>query len=116
MGSKSILLVAVLSLSAVSFAGTYSGGSGSEALPYLIGNSGDWQELMTTSDDWDEHFVLTEDLNFDGLSLTPVGIDNSTPFSVVFDGNVNIISKPPPRISQAPSQGGLALVESPIWS
>ena len=91
MGSKSILLVAVLFLSAVSFAGTYSGGSGSEALPYLIGDSGDWQELMTTSGDWGSSFILTADVNLAGVNLTPLGNDG-TRFTGVFDGNDNIIS------------------------
>lgn len=89
--NKKIVILAVLILANVSFAGTYSGGSGSEALPYKIGTLGDWQELMTTSLDWDKHFMLTEDLNFNGLSLTPVG-NGSTPFSGVFNGQNHVIS------------------------
>jgi len=81
--------LAVLILANISFAGTYGGGSGTELLPYQIGSIGNWQELKTTSADWGEHFILTADLDFDGLSLTPVGISGS--FTGVFDGQGHVI-------------------------
>ncbi|MCX5635446.1 MAG: peptidase A26, partial [Planctomycetota bacterium] len=85
------LIVAVLFLSAASFGGTYNGGNGTETEPYQINNITDWQELMTTPDDWNQHFILTADVNLAGIALTPVG-NSSTQFTGVFDGNDNIIS------------------------
>ncbi len=89
------LIVTVLFLSAVSFAGTYSGGSGIETEPYQIGNPDDWQELMTTGGDWNKHFILTADVNLAGVTLIPVGGTLTpiwSPFTGIFDGNDHIIS------------------------
>ena len=54
--NQKVVILTVLILANVSFAGTYSGGNGSDFQPYQIGNPGDWQELMTTSDDWNSSF------------------------------------------------------------
>ncbi len=66
-------------------AGTYSGGAGTAAEPYLIANSTDWQELITTEDDWGRHFELTSPLDLAGVPLTPVG-NLTTKFTGTFDG------------------------------
>ena len=88
--NQKIIILAVLILANVSFAGTYSGGNGSELQPYQIADSDDWQELMTTSDDWGSSFILTADVNLAGITLTPVG-NSSTPFTGVFDGQGYVI-------------------------
>jgi hypothetical protein len=94
--NQKVVIVAVLILANVSFAGTYSGGSGTEIEPYQIGNPDDWQELMTTSEDWNKHFILTADVNLAGVTLRPVGgtimMWGGPPFTGVFDGNNHIIS------------------------
>jgi hypothetical protein len=68
----------------------YSGGSGTEADPYKISTVADWQELMNTTVDWDKCFILLNDIDLAGVSLTPIG--NGTPsFTGVFDGNGQVI-------------------------
>jgi hypothetical protein len=89
--NQKVVILTVLILANASFAGTYSGGNGTESQPYQIGNPGNWQELMTTYADWNQHFILTADINLAGITLTPVGNDSKN-FTGVFDGNRNIIS------------------------
>ncbi len=68
----------------------YDGGSGTEAEPFRIAAVSDWQELMATPADWASHFVLTGDLDLDGVLLSPVG-NYSKKFTGVFDGNDYVI-------------------------
>ncbi len=68
----------------------YSGGTGEPNSPYQIGIIADWNDLMTTSDDWDKHFIMIADVNLQGVVLTPVGNPTKN-FTGVFDGNDNII-------------------------
>ena len=76
----------------------YDGGSGTEAEPYRISGVSDWQELVATPADWASHFVLTADIDLNGVSVTPIAPDTSTShgfqgteFTGVFDGNDHII-------------------------
>ena len=72
----------------------YSGGSGDSNSPYQIGSVSDWQQLMTSSADWNKNFILIADVNLHGVTLTPVGDYNGssgTNFTGVFDGNDHII-------------------------
>jgi hypothetical protein len=72
----------------------YSGGSGSAEDPYKISTVADWQELTSASGDWDKCFVLMNDIDFEGIELTPVATDidplsegfQGMPFFGVFDG------------------------------
>ncbi len=69
------------------FAGTdpgYCGGSGTEADPFLICRTSDWIHLTQTTDDWDKHFALTDDLNFFGALIPSMGKDGS-----YFSGNLD---------------------------
>jgi len=75
---------------AIAFAGTYSGGSGTQAKPYRISAVPDWQELMATPADWDSHFVLTADIDLNDVPMAPIGNDANN-FTGVFDGNDHII-------------------------
>lgn len=86
MATALILLFAI----ATNCAAEYSGGLGTPAEPYEIGTAADWQDLMDTPTDWDKHFILTADLNLEGLSLSPVG-DYYDHFTGVFDGNSYVI-------------------------
>ena len=54
---------AVLALSTVSFAGTYSGGAGTELDPYLISSVADFDELRNTPADYGKLFEQTSDID-----------------------------------------------------
>jgi len=84
------LLVLSVSLTSITYAASYGGGSGTPENPYQIGSLAHWQTLMNTPEDWGSSFILTTDLNWDGLVLTPVG-NNSGGFTGDFNGNGHII-------------------------
>jgi hypothetical protein len=90
LNQKTAILAVLVLVANAAFAGTYGGGCGTEAMPYQIGKLGDWQELMTTSGDWNAHFELTANLDFGGLSVIPVG-DGTRGFRGVFDGQGHVI-------------------------
>jgi hypothetical protein len=68
----------------------YTGGSGTKEDPYQIHSVEDWQQLMSTSADWNQYFVLTSDIDLKDIILTPVGI-NTAGFSGSFNGNNYVI-------------------------
>lgn len=68
----------------------YAGGSGVEADPFQLSGLADWLELTTTPVDWDKHFVLTGDIDFDGVLLTPTG-NTTTLFKGSLDGNDHVL-------------------------
>lgn len=68
----------------------YSGGSGEPNNPYRIATVSDWQSLMSTPADWNDCFIMTADVNLQGIVLTPVG-NYSNRFTGIFDGNSHII-------------------------
>jgi hypothetical protein len=68
----------------------YSGGSGTEVDPYQISTVSDWNDLMYTPADGNKCFILTTDINLQGVSLMPVGSEE-IPFTGIFDGNSHII-------------------------
>ena len=71
----------------VSLAAGYSGGDGSEESPYEISTVTDWQELINASTASDEHFILTETIDFGGAEILPVGYEVADPnFFGQFDG------------------------------
>ncbi len=74
----------------VSVVYAYSDGNGTEAAPYQIASVSDWQQLMGTSSDWSKYFIMTADIDLQGISLTPVG-NTTTNFTGVFDGDEYII-------------------------
>jgi len=59
-----IIVMAVLLMAASLSAGTYSGGSSTEANPYQIFTTDDLIELSNTSGDWDKHFIQTAEIKF----------------------------------------------------
>ncbi|MGA2916218.1 MAG: GLUG motif-containing protein [Sedimentisphaerales bacterium] len=73
----------------------YSGGSGEPNNPYQIATVSDWQQLMNTPDDWNQCFLLTNDIDLQGVALTPIGNYNQYNvgilFNGVFDGGSHII-------------------------
>jgi hypothetical protein len=83
---------------AANSSGKYSGGLGTTAEPFRISAVPDWQELMATPADWAAYFILTSDIDLNGVSITPIAPDTSTssgfqgtPFTGVFDGNDYVI-------------------------
>ncbi len=84
-----IVLIFLLTFASICQA-QYPGGSGAEANPYQISSVADWQSLMNTPDDWNKHFILTADLDLQGINLSPIGNSNNY-FTGVFDGNGHII-------------------------
>jgi len=82
-------LILLLAFAANSLA-EYSGGTGEPNSPFEIGTVADWQELMDTPGDWDKYFVLTGDIDVNGVAMMPVGNDANN-FTGIFDGNDHII-------------------------
>jgi hypothetical protein len=76
------------------FPGFYSGGSGTEADPYLIANKADLLELGATTTDYDKRFKMTADIDLAGENFTDAIIASGTlglgfagtQFSGTFDG------------------------------
>jgi hypothetical protein len=85
-----VLVIAGLVFCLFSSVFAYSGGSGTEADPYQIATVSDWQQLMNTSSHWNKHFILTADVNLQGVALIPVG-EGWPDFNGIFDGNGHII-------------------------
>jgi PKD repeat protein len=84
-------------------AATYSGGSGILGDPYLISTVQDLLDLSNpaNSADWDKHFLMTNDIDMDGVTgFTPIAPDtdgsnwdfDGSAFTGVFDGNNHIIN------------------------
>lgn len=55
----------------------YSGGNGTAVSPYQISSTSDWQTLTATSNDWNKYFILTQNLDFNGTTITPIAPDTS---------------------------------------
>jgi hypothetical protein len=91
-------LVAIFAVSVV-WAGTYGGGDGSNINPYKISTPADWQELMNTPADWALNFLLIDDIDLSGITVTPIAPDintgiewfQGTAFMGIFDGNNHVI-------------------------
>lgn len=66
----------------------FSGGSGTEADPYLVRTVADF---LAVSGYLDSHFVQMEDLDLTGVAMLPIG-NLSTPFKGTYDGNGKTIS------------------------
>lgn len=60
-----LILAAMLTTCSSLIAGTYSGGSGTQEVPYLIASTDDLIELSKTSGDWSAHFIQTVNIAFD---------------------------------------------------
>ena len=86
-GSAAFVLILLTSGPA---AALYSGGAGTEPNPYRIANAGDWTALALTTEDWDKYFLLTNDIDFGGDDITPVGTSDA-PFTGAFDGNGHVL-------------------------
>lgn len=98
------------------YAAGYSGGSGIDESPYQISSVADWQELMATPDDWASYFVLTANIDMQGITLTPVG-NSETEFTGSFNGDGHTISNV--LIEQTSNGAGLfgrVGIDGQIWN
>ena len=94
-----LIFCAFFTFAAIACAGTYSGGSGTAEDPYRISTVADWQELIGTSVDWDKLFILINDIDFGGITLTPIAPDTQgdpsgyqgIPFTGSLDGNGHLL-------------------------
>jgi PKD repeat protein len=66
-------------------------GSGTEVDPYLIGNASDWLALGTGEAYWSKAFLLTTDLDLNGISgVARIGNEHA-PFTGILDGGGHVI-------------------------
>jgi hypothetical protein len=92
-----ISIIAVLSFSNLSYA-KYSGGEGTPENPYRIANPGDLLLLAADTNDFNDCFILVNDINLEGYSFDKPVIGNainffqSGCFKGVFDGDGHKIS------------------------
>jgi len=99
------LLIAICLLSVSAYA-KYSGGTGEPGDPYKIAKAGDLMLLGNSPEDYEKHFMLTNDISVGPSLLGGKGFDRAviapdsdpaengfqgTPFTGVFDGNDHTI-------------------------
>ena len=95
-----LVLAMVALLVATATGGTYSGGTGEPNDPYRIATAEDLNDIGKYEEDWDKHFILTNDVNlaeYTGTQFNIIGRwtdwddPNNKPFTGIFDGNDNRI-------------------------
>jgi len=77
----------------------YSGGTGDPNNPYRIATAEDLMLLGESTEDYDKHFVMIDDIDFDPnlpgrkvFDRAIIGSSGFFPFTGVFDGNGHVIS------------------------
>lgn len=65
----------------------YDGGDGSQANPFQIRTPEQLDFIGLQNWHWDQHFILTADIDLTGTDLHPIGISAAKPFEGSFDGN-----------------------------
>jgi len=78
-----LVIIFIISISYTTFA-QYNGGDGSIGNPYQIATPAQLKTLMTTTADWNSHFVLTADLDMYGETCSPIGTS-----AITFKGSFN---------------------------
>ncbi len=68
----------------------YSGGTGEPNDPYRIAVAQDLSDIANYEEDWNSHFIVTADIDLQGVSLSPIGKYGQS-FTGVFNGNDHII-------------------------
>lgn len=66
----------------------YSGGLGTENNPYIISTADDMIRLAATSDDFNKHFVMANDIDYTGKTPERMIGNEENPFTGTFDGNL----------------------------
>jgi hypothetical protein len=86
---KLIFCIIVLTTADLSEA-KYGGGSGTTEDPYTISNANHMQSIGADSNDWNKHFLMTEDIDLSAYTHTTfniIGTGSDNAFKGVFDGN-----------------------------
>ena len=81
-----------------SYGGTYGGGSGTEADPFLLETAAHLNDIGLNSGDWDKCFKLVKNINMSSIAATNYNIigyynnvNDNIGFSGIFDGNDHVI-------------------------
>jgi len=69
----------------------YAGGDGSSDRPFLIASPAQLNTIGTDPNNWDKHFILTNNIDLTDVSFNVIG-NNINRFIGVFDGNGKTIS------------------------
>jgi len=93
-GAIFLVWLTITIFTSAAWAGSYSGGSGTEADPYQISTAEDMQAIGPNEADWDKHFLLTADIDLSAYTGTEFNIIGRAfpSFTGVFDGNDHTIS------------------------
>jgi hypothetical protein len=67
------LAVGIVCLTCASVVFGYSGGIGTSADPYQIADANDWKILMNDPNNWGNYFIMTADIDLQGIAVIPVG-------------------------------------------
>ncbi|MHC4266647.1 MAG: GLUG motif-containing protein, partial [Planctomycetota bacterium] len=87
---KSLFIVFCIILLTSSSYAKYSGGTGEPNDPYRIVTAEDLNDIGNDPCDWDEHFVMVNDINladYIGSTFNIIGTSSDDPFTGTFDGN-----------------------------
>ncbi len=89
---RNVIVSLLLCLYSQSLYGSYGGGTGTLANPYIISTAQHLVDLSNTTADWSSgnHFSMTSDIDLSSHSNIVIG--HGTPFNATFDGNGNTIS------------------------
>ena len=86
---------AVFSVEEMTEAGSFHNGEGTEENPYMIDNVAEWKYFVSrvnSGDDMSGKFVaLSNDIDFEGQTINPVGISKTAPFNGSFDGRMHTL-------------------------
>ncbi len=97
------LFLAICLSASQTLAQTYSGGSGTQADPYLISTKNDLKYLSENNSEWSKHFIQVSDIVFNGTDFQSSGdfYNNATGFRPIgtdairftgsYDGNMHTI-------------------------
>jgi hypothetical protein len=89
------IIILAVSLSALTQAATYGGGTGTADDPYQIWTPQQMNTIGVNPADWDKSFKLMADIDmsiYTGTQYNIIGTDGDHSFSGAFDGNGHIIS------------------------
>ena len=95
MRNLAVIILFVFTLAGIVFGGVYSGGAGEPNDPFIIATANDLQQISYEPNDWDNCFKMVADVNLAELGRNfdiIAGVDSSSYFSGVFDGNGHTIS------------------------
>ena len=109
---KVVYVLLILLIASASMAGTYGGGSGSEADPFLISQPEHLNQIGLNPDDLSRHFRMTADLDmsdYSGTSFNLIGRESPTAsrFTGTFDGDGHVISNLTYETDQAVNNVGV---------